>query len=73
MDNLLRYHFNYFVISKKIVKRFSNILLKKKLIMNENNISELLDDMSDWSDEDDTDADPDFQLEVYIPLYIIYT
>jgi len=50
-----------------------HILFKKKLIMNENNISELLDDMSDWSDEDDTDADPDFQLEVYLRLYIIYT
>lgn len=67
MDNLLRYHFNYFVISTKIVKRFSQILFKKKLIMNENNISELLDqDMSDWSDDDDSDADPDFQLEVYL-------
>lgn len=33
--------------------------------MNENNISELLD-MSDWSSDDDTDADPDFQLEVYL-------
>jgi len=64
MDNLLRYHFNYFTISTAIIKRFS-YLFNKKLTMDEYNISELLD-MSDWSNDDETDADSDFQLEVYL-------